>query len=119
VPRKLITIRDICEGYGLSDKTVRNLIKTGVLTAYRCGPRLIKLDADQVEAALMRPINGTQFRGPDRELADRLGEYTEKVVSQAPAFTREQVDQLHVLLEPARRDLANTGAAQGGGGDAA
>ncbi len=48
--------------------------------------------------------------------ADRLGEYIEKVVAQAPPFTREQVDQLRVLLEPARRDLANTCL---GGGDAA
>jgi excisionase family DNA binding protein len=114
VPRKLITIRDVCEHYGLSDKTVRNLIKTGELVAYRCGQRLIKLDADQVEAALMRPVNGTEFRGLDPDLADRLGEHIKQVVAQAPPFTREQVDQLRVLLEPARRELATKLRAPGG-----
>jgi hypothetical protein len=40
---------------------------------------------------------------------DRLGEHIQHVVSQAPPFTQEQVDQLRVLLEPARRDLADDG----------
>jgi hypothetical protein len=42
--------------------------------------------------------------------------YIEELVSQAPAFTREQIDHLRVLLEPARRDLAQLEAS---GGDAA
>jgi len=39
---------------------------------------------------------------------EQTAEYIEKQVSQAPPFTREQVDQLRVLLEPARRELAAT-----------
>lgn len=38
--------------------------------------------------------------------AANIAAYIEKVVAQAPPFTREQVDRLRVLLEPVRRDLA-------------
>ncbi|HZU46176.1 MAG TPA: hypothetical protein VFA16_02785 [Mycobacterium sp.] len=41
--------------------------------------------------------------------------YIKQLVSQAPPFTPEQLDQLRVLLEPARRDLAELEA---GGDDA-
>jgi hypothetical protein len=53
---------------------------------------------------------------PEREalrrdlFAERLAEHIEKVVSQAPPFTPEQVDQLRVPLQPVRA---------GGGPDAA
>ncbi|HKI43099.1 MAG: helix-turn-helix domain-containing protein [Mycobacterium sp.] len=107
MPGKLITIRDVCDRYGLSDKTIRRKIKTGQLTAYLVGERLIKLDAEQVEAALLRPANGNNVE---------FESYITKVLAKAPPLTQEQVDRLRVLLEPARRDLANT---RPGGGDAA
>jgi hypothetical protein len=49
--------------------------------------------------------------------AANIAEYIEKIVSQAPPFTREQVDNLRVLLEPARRELV-TELTNGGGVDA-
>lgn len=36
---------------------------------------------------------------------EKIAAYIEKVVSQAPPLTPEQVDRLRVLLEPARRDI--------------
>ncbi|MGO9156780.1 hypothetical protein [Mycobacterium sp.] len=64
-----------------------------------------------------RPIDDPDRVNAERDLAAaKIANYIEKVVAQARPFTREQVDQLRVLLEPARRDLAN---ARPGGGDAA
>lgn len=52
-----ITVRQVCDRYGLSDTTVRRLIQSGDLPAYRLGPRLIKLDPAEVEAALLQPAH--------------------------------------------------------------
>jgi excisionase family DNA binding protein len=49
---KKITVRDVCSTYGLSERTVRRYLAEGLLTATRVGPRLIRLDAEQVERAL-------------------------------------------------------------------
>lgn len=38
-----------------------------------------------------------------------MAEHVRRVVDKAPPLTREQLDRLRVLLEPARRDLARTG----------
>ncbi len=47
-----ITVRDVCQLYGLSERTVRRYLSDGRITAVRIGPRLIRLDAEQVERAL-------------------------------------------------------------------
>jgi excisionase family DNA binding protein len=93
VPGKLITIRDVCDRYGLSDKTIRRKIKTGQLTAYRVGERLIKLDANQVEAALLRPAGVT----------NNIESYVAEVLAEAPPLTDEQRCRLAELLRPARQ----------------
>jgi hypothetical protein len=41
--------------------------------------------------------------------AEKIASYISEVVAAAPPFTPEQVDRLRVLLEPARRDLAESG----------
>lgn len=94
MPEKLITIRDVCDRYGLSDKTIRRKIKSGQLPAYRVGDRLLKLDPAQVEQALVRRANNNDFES-----------YIEKVLSAAPRLTADQADRLRVLLEPARREI--------------
>jgi hypothetical protein len=61
------------------------------------------------------PADHPQLVALRRDLyADRLAEHIKNIVDQAPPFTQEQVAQLRVLLEPARRELAELG-----GGDAA
>lgn len=47
-----ITIAQVAEQYGMSTRTVRRYIADGRLTAYRIGPRMIRLDADQVRQQL-------------------------------------------------------------------
>jgi excisionase family DNA binding protein len=94
VPGKLLSVREICDEYGLSDKTVRRKIKNGDLPAYRCGPRLLKLDPEQVEAALMRPV-----RAADRDWAyEQLAEHAAKVVADWPKPTDEQLAKVAAIL---------------------
>lgn len=92
MPENLVTIRDVCDRYGLSDKTVRRKIKSGQLTAYKVGERKIVLDANQVEAALMRPAND----GND------TASYIAKVLVEAPPLSDEQRCRLAELLRPVR-----------------
>jgi excisionase family DNA binding protein len=48
-----ITVAEVVREYRLGERTVRRYIASGRLTAYRVGPRLIRLDADQVERELI------------------------------------------------------------------
>jgi excisionase family DNA binding protein len=100
VPKNPTTIRDVCEQYGLSDKTVRRKIKSGELTAYRCGPRLLKLDAEQVEAALMRPVVAADPAPiPDRDGAyEQLAAHAAKVVADWPKPSDEQLAKVAAIL---------------------
>lgn len=41
--------------------------------------------------------------------AEKIASYIQRTVSAAPPLTREQIDRLRVLLEPARRELKNVG----------
>jgi excisionase family DNA binding protein len=89
VPRELLSIRDVCDRYGLSEKTVRRKVKAGLLDAYRCGPRLLKLDADEVEAALMRPA---------ADGADDIEAAIARIISAAPPLTDDQRNRISALL---------------------
>ena len=55
---KHITMQEAAETYGVSTKTIRRYISTGLLSAYRVGPRLIRLDAEQVHAQLVGSVGG-------------------------------------------------------------
>lgn len=48
--RTRITISQAAESYSVSTRTIRRWIAAGILTGYRVGPTLIRLDADEVEA---------------------------------------------------------------------
>lgn len=52
------TIKETAERYGLSQTTVRRYIAEGRITAHRVGPRLIRVDLDQVQRELFGD-NGT------------------------------------------------------------
>jgi excisionase family DNA binding protein len=83
-----ISVREVCDRYGLSDKTVRRKIKAGELPAYRVGERIYKLDAGQVEAALLQPAN---------HQAD-VAAAVERVLAAWPALTDEQLERIGALL---------------------
>lgn len=48
---KKVSIAEVAEQFGLSTRTIRRYIAAGHLTAYRVGPRVIRLDVAEVEAA--------------------------------------------------------------------
>ena len=55
---KYATIREAAERYNISQTTVRRYIANGRITGHRLGPRLIRVDLDQVERELFGD-NGT------------------------------------------------------------
>ncbi len=52
--RRLEAIPHAAEYLGVSTKTIRRYIAAGRLTAYRTGPRLIRVDLADVDALLQR-----------------------------------------------------------------
>lgn len=53
--RRLVSISEAAEFLGVHPKTVRRRIAAGDLTGYRVSSRLIRIDADELEASV-RPI---------------------------------------------------------------
>ena len=56
--RRWASINDIAEHLDVTERTVRQMIADGRLTGYRLSPKFIRLDLDEVDAALMVPIGG-------------------------------------------------------------
>jgi excisionase family DNA binding protein len=52
----LITIAQAAERYSVHITTIRRWIAAGTIKAYKLGPRIVRLDVSEIEAALMRPI---------------------------------------------------------------
>jgi len=48
-PRRYLTLSDAAGWLSLDEKTLRRWVSQGRLTAYRVGPKLIRLDADEIE----------------------------------------------------------------------
>lgn len=57
IDRRYITIGETAEYLGLTERTVRQMISDGRLTAYRSGRRVIRLRVDEIDAA-MKPFGG-------------------------------------------------------------
>lgn len=55
VPRRHhVSIAEAAEYLGVSPKTIRRYIAAGRLTGYRTGPRLIRVDRNDLDAMLRR-----------------------------------------------------------------
>jgi excisionase family DNA binding protein len=55
--KRLMGISEGAEVLGVSCKTIRRYIAAGKLPAYRVGPRLIKIDAADLDS-LFQPVGG-------------------------------------------------------------
>jgi excisionase family DNA binding protein len=55
--RRYGSIADAAEYLGVTPRTIRQMIADGRLTGYRNGPRLIRVDLNEVDAA-MEPFGG-------------------------------------------------------------
>ena len=53
--RRLSSLPDAAEQYGVSAKTLRRYISSGRITGYRFGPRMLRVDLDELDA-LLRPL---------------------------------------------------------------
>lgn len=53
--RRLESIENAADYIGVSTKTVRRYIAAGRVTGYRTGPRLIRVDLNELDA-MLRPI---------------------------------------------------------------
>jgi excisionase family DNA binding protein len=56
--RRLESIPNAASYVGVSTKTVRRWIAAGRVTGYRAGPRLIRIDLNEVDA-MLRPLPTT------------------------------------------------------------
>jgi excisionase family DNA binding protein len=55
--RRYVKLGEAAEYLGVTDRTVRAMIADGRLTGYRSGTRLVRVDLDEVDAA-MKPFGG-------------------------------------------------------------
>lgn len=60
-PRRLSSLPDAAEQYGVSSRTLRRYISAGRITGYRFGPRMLRVDLDELDA-MLRPL-ATAKRG--------------------------------------------------------
>lgn len=55
--RKYITLREAADYLGVTERCIRQMIADGRLTGYRAGPRLVRVDLNEIDAA-MQPFGG-------------------------------------------------------------
>jgi excisionase family DNA binding protein len=55
-PRRYASIAKAAELYDVDPKTVRRWIASGLITGYRIGDRLVKVDLNEVEAKVVTVI---------------------------------------------------------------
>ncbi len=48
--RRKVSIIEAAEYLGVSERTIRNWIATGILPAYRYGPRVVRIDPGDLDA---------------------------------------------------------------------
>lgn len=53
--RRLESLTNAAEQYGVTTKTLRRWISAGRITGYRFGPRMLRVDLDEIDA-LLRPL---------------------------------------------------------------
>jgi excisionase family DNA binding protein len=55
--RRYVKLAEAAEYLGVTDRTIRQMIADGRLTGYRNGNRLVRVDLNEVDAA-MKPFGG-------------------------------------------------------------
>lgn len=61
-PRQLASLVHAAEAYGVHPHTLRRRIADGSLTGYRLGPRLLRVDLDELDA-MLRPVPPARTTG--------------------------------------------------------
>jgi excisionase family DNA binding protein len=55
--RRYVKVAEAAEYLNVTDRTIRQMVADGRLTAYRSGTRLVRLDLNEIDAA-MKPFGG-------------------------------------------------------------
>ena len=55
--RRYVSVNDAAEYIGVTDRTIRQMVSDGRLTAYRNGAKLVRLDLNEIDAAMV-PFGG-------------------------------------------------------------
>jgi excisionase family DNA binding protein len=90
-PRRWASLTLGAEHIGVSDKTMRRMIASGQITGYRVGPRLVRVDLNELDALLADQTK-------DDLKAERLAEHVKRVVDAAPPLSPAQRDKIAALL---------------------
>lgn len=67
----LVSLREAAEYTSTCTRTIRRRIADGTLTGYRVGPRLVRVDLNELESLLLRPIPAGLVSPADRFNAGR------------------------------------------------
>lgn len=98
-PRRYATTAEAAAYIGVTPRTVRQMIADKRIAAYRNGSRIIRIDLDELDAAMTRI--GGEVEEPARK--STATEYIEKLLAEAPPLTDEQRVRLAELLAPVRK----------------
>lgn len=58
MPKRLASLTVAAQYADVDPRTIRRWIASGRLNAYRVGPRLIKVDLNELEASCFQPVGG-------------------------------------------------------------
>jgi excisionase family DNA binding protein len=90
--RRWVSVNDVADYLGVSTRTIFKMVEDGRLNAYRNGSQIIRLDLDDVDAAM-------QPRTEDADLAAlKLENYIAKTLAAAPPLNDEQRNRIAALL---------------------
>lgn len=56
-PRRWVSLQEAAEHLGVTDRNIRKMMADGRLTGYRIGKSRIRLDVNEIDAA-MKPVGG-------------------------------------------------------------
>lgn len=58
-PRRLVSMKDVADQIGMTERSVRNLVARGELPAYRIGARTLRIDQADLDQ-IIRPVPTVQ-----------------------------------------------------------
>lgn len=100
IARRYVKSHEAAAYIGVTPRTIRKMVADGRITAYRNGSRILRVDLNELDAAM------TRVRRPQpaaETLETRAAEYIRKLLDQAPPLTDDQRTRLAELLAPVRK----------------
>jgi excisionase family DNA binding protein len=61
-PRQLASVKAAAERYDVNERTVRRWAAAGLITAYRVGTMLVKVDLNEIDERVVRVIPAAEVR---------------------------------------------------------